>query len=159
MIIRKENVMGIPRFESLDDKFSKFVDIIDNLYLYVLIINDDNLYIGCTNDFNKRYKDHVKRRGPNRTKYYKTINILHCFEIHNKTRHCLEIYENLLTKILCENNKWNRVNGGIFTNSLATKEYIINCKGFYVNHFYYSFDQLKEVSNDLKNMLENDIQD
>ena len=147
MIIRKENVMGISRFDSLDNKFWRYVDIYDKTYLYVLEIDKLSLYIGATVDLKRRLKAHLNRTASCWTKNYQTIELIQVYEIDEINFHDLEVFETLLTIHYAKNSLLEIIHGGIFAR--GKKEYIVKCKKFAVNQFVYDADKMEINLNEL----------
>jgi predicted GIY-YIG superfamily endonuclease len=108
MIIRKESVKGIKK------DIWKFENVYDNGYLYVLEIDDKNIYIGATIDLDRRIKQHRNRLGCFSTRNYKTLKLLETYIIHETTFNELEKYETYLTIKYAKQKKWNSVIGGVF---------------------------------------------
>jgi predicted GIY-YIG superfamily endonuclease len=108
MIIRKENVSGIKK------DIWKFENIYDNGYLYVLEIDDKNIYIGATIDLSRRLKEHRDRKGCFTTRNYIELKVIETYILHEITFNELEAYETYLTIKYAKDNKWNSVTGGVF---------------------------------------------
>jgi predicted GIY-YIG superfamily endonuclease len=108
MIIRTENISDIKK------DIWKFQNIYDKGYLYVLEIDDKNIYIGATIDLSRRLKEHRDRRGCFTTRNYKELKLIDSYILHEITFNELETYETYLTIKYAKENKWNSVTGGIF---------------------------------------------
>ena len=114
MIIRKENVLKIDRFQNLENKFWRYIDVYDKAYVYVLLINDVNIYVGCTVDLDRRLKAHFKRTASYSTKNYKTLKILEIYLFNEIIFHELEIYENIVVIKYANMENYEDVRGGNF---------------------------------------------
>jgi hypothetical protein len=147
MIIRKENIMGLPRFESLDDKFWRYIDIYDVSFVYVLLVNDVNIYVGSTVDLERRLKAHIKKTASCHTKYHKTLKLLELYMIPEKTFHVLEIFETLITIKYANGEKYEDIRGGIYISRKLynTKEFIRKQKFACINHFNYPIEKLNQM--------------
>ena len=108
MIIRTENISGVTK------DIWKFQNVYDNGYLYVLEIDDKNIYIGATIDLERRLKEHRDRRGCFSTRNYKELKLIETYILHEITFNELETYETYLTIKYAKDNKWNSVTGGVF---------------------------------------------
>ena len=143
MIIRRENVMGLSRFESLDDKFWRYIDIYDQSFVYVLEVNGVNIYVGSTVDLERRFKAHIKKTASCHTKNHKTLKLLELYMIPEITFHSLEIYETFVTIKYANGDKYEDVRGGIYISKKLynTKEFIKKQKFASINHFSYPVEK------------------
>jgi len=108
MIIKKNNII------SKKKDVWKFENIYDKGYLYVLEIDDKNIYIGATINLSRRLKEHKDRKGCFTTRNYTELKVIEIYILHEITFNELEIYETYLTIKYAKQHKWNSVIGGIF---------------------------------------------
>ena len=92
----------------------KFENVYDNGYLYVLEIDDKNIYIGATINLTRRLKQHKDRVGCFTTRKYTELKLIETYILNKITFHELEIYETYLTIKYSKQDTWNSVIGGVF---------------------------------------------
>lgn len=54
-------------------------------YVYILRCEDDSLYTGITNNLEKRFADHLEKKGAKYTKSHKVQKIEIFFEVKNRS--------------------------------------------------------------------------
>ena len=88
----------------------------DIIYIYTLLLEGGNYYVGQSINVDKRVRQHFKRKGSEWTKLHKPIERISCEKrlVSSMDEACK--WENHFTLKLMREKGWNRVRGGFWCN-------------------------------------------
>lgn len=84
--------------------------------LYVLLLQNNNFYVGSSSEYEKRLENHFKGKGSAWTKAHAPIQVNEKTILGECTYRDAEIAENTKTIELMRKYGWQRVRGGFFSN-------------------------------------------
>ncbi|WP_226036130.1 GIY-YIG nuclease family protein [Aquibacillus saliphilus] len=84
-------------------------------WVYVLELEDDNYYVGQTDDLEKRIKKHGTKKGAQWTQIYKPISTIHKIDAGICTEFEAFKKENEITILMMNKYGWEKVRGGDFS--------------------------------------------
>lgn len=88
-------------------------------YLYVLLLKENNVYIGETEAIFKRFRSHFSLNSNNYAKFekiYPAKNVYEIIPLGNADKHVRLLYENALTVLFANGLSMQKVRGGHFSN-------------------------------------------
>ncbi|MEQ9299971.1 MAG: GIY-YIG nuclease family protein, partial [Cyclobacteriaceae bacterium] len=88
----------------------------EEIYIYVLQLENDKIYVGQSIDIDRRFKDHSREsRGSKWTKLHKPIDVIKVYRTGIKDPELALKYENDITFHCIREYGWQRVRGGDYT--------------------------------------------
>lgn len=81
-------------------------------YLYILALENNNYYVGITQDVNKRYEEHTSGRGAHFTRMYHPIGLICCRELPYGNKKQAEVEETKVTLLMMALFGIEHVRGG-----------------------------------------------